>query len=59
MTTTTTRRIDMYEIFKILLQIFTDMSVSFKEVTYRDEYLCFEFTDVEGKKYSCLFRKED
>ena len=48
----------MYEIFKILLQIFTDISVSFTEVTFREECLCFEFNDKDGKKYSCLVRKE-
>ena len=49
----------MYEIFKILLQLFTDMSASFNEVTYKDEYMNFEFTDVNGDKYICWLRKED
>ena len=49
----------MYEVFKTLLQTFTDMGVSFTEVTYKEEYLCFEFTDKDGKKHSCLVRKEN
>ena len=48
----------MYEIFKILLQIFTDMDVSFTEVSFREDYLCFDFKDKDNNKYSCLFRKE-